>query len=301
MPETQSLVEHAAAEPRPAQQAARGGPRPARQAARRRHADELRRAQGADPATRPPHAVHPPRHAAGALRVAVDATRTSGFHRDGETDAAGVRRARTSTLPLDEYVCLVHDPRPTSPFGRTYTVEYLGNVVGAPPVTYLNVEMALMKQLAAAGDRRRRAGVVRLRRRQDDATRPRAAGTRPVRLRRASTTSTSDLDKADRLRLPRDADDARDAASPASTSSTARRAAGGSRTPGATEKADKGFLTMNDTGSTSTSSRSPSAATRCPPSCRPRSTTSRSCCRRGTRWARSPAEPAGRGARRRRR
>ena len=29
-------------------------------------------------------------------------------------------------LPLDDYVCLVHDPRPGNPFGRTYTVEYLG-------------------------------------------------------------------------------------------------------------------------------------------------------------------------------
>ena len=37
-------------------------------------------------------------------------------------------------------VCVVHDPRPSSPFGRTFTVEHLGNVVGAPQVVYLNVE-----------------------------------------------------------------------------------------------------------------------------------------------------------------
>jgi bleomycin hydrolase len=51
-------------------------------------------------------------------------------------------------LPLDDYVCLVHDPRPANPYGRTYTVQYLGNVVGGQRVTYLNVEMGLMKEIA---------------------------------------------------------------------------------------------------------------------------------------------------------
>ncbi|MBV9577001.1 MAG: C1 family peptidase [Chloroflexi bacterium] len=56
--------------------------------------------------------------------------------------------ARFVKLPLDQYVCLVHDPRKANPYGQTYTVEYLGNVVGGRRVTYLNVEMALMKQIA---------------------------------------------------------------------------------------------------------------------------------------------------------
>jgi bleomycin hydrolase len=51
-------------------------------------------------------------------------------------------------LPLDDYVCLVHDPRPSNPAGRTYTVQYLGNVVGGERVIYLNVDMALMKRVA---------------------------------------------------------------------------------------------------------------------------------------------------------
>jgi bleomycin hydrolase len=50
-------------------------------------------------------------------------------------------------LPLDDYVCLVNDPRPTSPTGRTFTVEYLGNVVEGGIVKYLNVDVALMKEL----------------------------------------------------------------------------------------------------------------------------------------------------------
>ena len=70
------------------------------------------------------------------------------FHRDGEITPREFA-SRYVDLPIDDYVCLVHDPRPTSPMGRTFTVEYLGNVVGAPPVTYLNVDMRVMKELAA--------------------------------------------------------------------------------------------------------------------------------------------------------
>jgi bleomycin hydrolase len=52
------------------------------------------------------------------------------------------------TLPIDDYVCLVHDPRRTSPFNRTFTVQHLGNVVGGGIVLYLNVDIGLMKELA---------------------------------------------------------------------------------------------------------------------------------------------------------
>ena len=53
-------------------------------------------------------------------------------------------------LPVSDYVCLVNDPRPSSPIGRTFTVEYLGNVIGGPPVIYLNVDMQVIKDVAAA-------------------------------------------------------------------------------------------------------------------------------------------------------
>lgn len=69
------------------------------------------------------------------------------FHRDGELTPQEFAR-RYVTVPLEEYVCLVHDPRASSPYGRTFTVEHLGNVVGAPPVVYLNVEMDVLKRLA---------------------------------------------------------------------------------------------------------------------------------------------------------
>jgi len=49
---------------------------------------------------------------------------------------------------IQDYVSLVHDPRDTSPVGATFTVEYLGNVVDAPPIKYLNIDIQLMKDIA---------------------------------------------------------------------------------------------------------------------------------------------------------
>jgi bleomycin hydrolase len=69
------------------------------------------------------------------------------FHRDGEMTPQQFAR-KYVTLPIDDYVCLVHDPRPTSPVNRTFTVQHLGNVVGGGPVLYLNIAIDLMKQLA---------------------------------------------------------------------------------------------------------------------------------------------------------
>ncbi len=69
------------------------------------------------------------------------------FHRDGVLTPQQFSE-KYIDIPLDEYVCLVHDPRPTSPSGRTFTVQYLGNVVGGQRVVYLNVPIELMKQIA---------------------------------------------------------------------------------------------------------------------------------------------------------
>lgn len=69
------------------------------------------------------------------------------FHRDGEMTPQQFA-AKYVTLPMDEYVCLVNDARESSPFGRTFTVEYLGNVVGGEIVKYLNVDIETMKDVA---------------------------------------------------------------------------------------------------------------------------------------------------------
>lgn len=69
------------------------------------------------------------------------------FHCDG--DLTPVEFAHRY-LPEDlaDYVCLVNDPRDSSPYGDLFTVEYLGNVVGAPPVTYLNAPVEILKAAA---------------------------------------------------------------------------------------------------------------------------------------------------------
>ena len=74
------------------------------------------------------------------------------FHRD-DTMTPQEFAEKYAGVPVDDFVCIVHDPRETSEVGRTYTVEYLGNVVGAPPVVYLNVDVSLMRDLAMASIR----------------------------------------------------------------------------------------------------------------------------------------------------
>jgi len=69
------------------------------------------------------------------------------FHRDPESTPLEFA-ARYVERPLDELACLVNDPRSTSPYGRTFTVQYLGNVVGGGIVKYLNVPIAVMKDIA---------------------------------------------------------------------------------------------------------------------------------------------------------
>lgn len=53
-------------------------------------------------------------------------------------------------LNLDDYVSIINAPTADKPYGRSYTVEMLGNVVGSKPVRYLNVEMNRLKELAIA-------------------------------------------------------------------------------------------------------------------------------------------------------
>lgn len=70
------------------------------------------------------------------------------FHRDGEMTPLQFAE-KYVTVDLSEYVCLVDDPRASSPRGRTFTVDHLGNIVGER-VTYLNVEPSVLKAAAKA-------------------------------------------------------------------------------------------------------------------------------------------------------
>ena len=71
------------------------------------------------------------------------------FHRETEMTPQQFAEQHGS-IAIDDYVCVVHDPRPEHPAGRTYTVDLLGNVVGGPPVVYLNAEMVELKAMARA-------------------------------------------------------------------------------------------------------------------------------------------------------
>lgn len=53
-------------------------------------------------------------------------------------------------IPLFHQVCLVNDPRPQNPYGKLYTVEFLGNMVGARCTLYNNQPIQLLKDAAAA-------------------------------------------------------------------------------------------------------------------------------------------------------
>lgn len=48
---------------------------------------------------------------------------------------------------LDDYISIINAPTQDKPFGKSFTVEYLGNVVGGRDVIYLNVENKILKKL----------------------------------------------------------------------------------------------------------------------------------------------------------
>lgn len=49
-------------------------------------------------------------------------------------------------LSLEDYVSVIHAPTKDKPYGKTYTVKYLGNVVGGE-IRYLNLPMKSLKEL----------------------------------------------------------------------------------------------------------------------------------------------------------
>ena len=49
-------------------------------------------------------------------------------------------------LKLDDYVSVIHSPTKDKPYGKMFTVRFLGNVVEGRPVSYLNLEMDRIKK-----------------------------------------------------------------------------------------------------------------------------------------------------------
>jgi bleomycin hydrolase len=67
------------------------------------------------------------------------------FTRDGLLTPQQFRERRVP-YDLDSKVCLIHAPTADKPFNRTYTIDYLGNVVEGEIIRYLNVEIDVLKK-----------------------------------------------------------------------------------------------------------------------------------------------------------
>lgn len=70
------------------------------------------------------------------------------FHRDGEITPQEFWKKYVGTAGLEDYVCLVDDPRKEHPKGQKIAIEHLGNVAGGDATEYLNVDVQVMKDLA---------------------------------------------------------------------------------------------------------------------------------------------------------
>jgi len=69
------------------------------------------------------------------------------FHRDTHITPKEFFRKYVN-INLDDYISVINAPTKDKPFNRTYTVQYLGNIEGGNRVTYLNVEISILKELA---------------------------------------------------------------------------------------------------------------------------------------------------------
>lgn len=67
------------------------------------------------------------------------------FHRDGGMTPQAFYRKYVD-IDLDQYVSLINAPTADKPYGRTFTVRYLGNVRGGRDVLYLNVAPDALRQ-----------------------------------------------------------------------------------------------------------------------------------------------------------
>ncbi|TCD53725.1 aminopeptidase [Alloscardovia theropitheci] len=67
------------------------------------------------------------------------------FHRVGEITPVEFWH-KYVTAGLEDYVCLVDDPRSEHPKGKMIGIEHLGNVAGGTPTAYLNVDTDFMKK-----------------------------------------------------------------------------------------------------------------------------------------------------------
>ncbi|XP_070399902.1 bleomycin hydrolase isoform X3 [Nothobranchius furzeri] len=72
------------------------------------------------------------------------------FHRMGPLTPRQFYREHVKPLyNMQDKVCLVNDPRPQNPYGKLYSVEFLGNMVDGNSTLYNNQPIQLLKKAAA--------------------------------------------------------------------------------------------------------------------------------------------------------
>ena len=69
------------------------------------------------------------------------------FHREGTMTPLDFF-ARYIDVDLENKVCLINCPTPDKPMNHLYTISYLGNVIEAPGIRYLNTPIGAFKQAA---------------------------------------------------------------------------------------------------------------------------------------------------------
>lgn len=57
--------------------------------------------------------------------------------------------ARHIGVALEDQVCLIHCPQSTKRYNESYTIKFLGNVVGGHPIQYINVEIDVLREAAS--------------------------------------------------------------------------------------------------------------------------------------------------------
>ena len=70
--------------------------------------------------------------------------------------ATRVLHKKYVNLPLEDYVSVINAPTADKPYGKSYTVEMLGNVVGSRAVRYINVPMERLKETGDCPNANRR-------------------------------------------------------------------------------------------------------------------------------------------------
>ena len=71
------------------------------------------------------------------------------FHRDTDLTPQAFYKKYVGQ-EMDDYVSIINAPTADKPYGKTYTVDYLGNVAGGRAIKYLNLPSEELKKLAIA-------------------------------------------------------------------------------------------------------------------------------------------------------